>query len=57
MPKCVQDIDELYEMFLESASRHFVPEEVMIERRNECKALVDELELEPINYDSWGEDC
>lgn len=37
------DIDEMWEKFLDSASRHHKSEE-------EIKAFVDELELEPVGW-------
>ena len=55
------DIDDLFEEFLESASRHHIPENILQERANEAKALCNELELVPIIgkelanelYDVW----
>lgn len=49
------DIDEMWEAFLDSASRHHIPEDVLQERamkereeRREVAALIQDLELVPV---------
>lgn len=42
------DIDEMWEAFLDSASRHHIPEDVIQERAKEAEALRQDLDLVPV---------
>lgn len=49
--EAIMDIDEMWDAFLESASRHHIPEDVIQEQVKEAEALRQDLDLVPVDDD------